>query len=76
MVGIGARSQESDRSWHGLDSCGGVASASIAVMACMAVAAGLSSLQDMVMDPLGWALVLCFWDSYEAVVWSLSTMAG
>ena len=46
--GGGHRGQESEGGWHGLDSHGGVTSASIAAMTCVAVAAGLPSLQVVV----------------------------
>ena len=55
--GGGHRGQELDEGWCCLDPCGGITGASVAAVACQAVAAGLPSLQVMVIDHLGQALV-------------------
>ena len=63
----GHRGWELDGGWCSPDSCGGVASASIAEVACVAVATGLPSLQVTIIGCLRWALVLwvwCFWGSW------------
>ena len=59
--GSGCRGWESGERWCDLDSCGGVTGASVAALACVAVAAGLPPVQVMIMDPLRWALELWVW---------------
>ena len=60
-LGNGHRGQESDEGWCGINSHGGVASASAVAVACMAVVAGWPLLQVTDRDPLGWALLPNAW---------------